>query len=638
MMRFHKIITMKNLIRIPVSFASLLILMLPLQSQAARIYVFFDPACMERLEYTYNKSGEGYVSYLVNIGQGEKLVLEVGKESKDLQNTLPLSYISCSNGQFSQNTATRINSDADEVYIIYEITTKQYLVSPVSLAAYYKRDNQQISYISPKYSFLFNTQYGTIGENISTNPKAQVYFEGRLENPCTGSYIFKQANKGNINTVADLVFVPEIGVTEERIGFNAADAQQNALILKSIRGRTPERYLMELCGKLPGQSSTSQYDYRQTAVPQDYDVTPKTPYTYLDEKKPATTTTTANTAQTKYHTVQKGETLYSLSKRYGVSVEQLRQWNNLGNSNTIRNGGQLQVSASTTSTTSIPSSASTALNPKGVESDVNTYYPVPYDQTGNTVKYHTVASGETVASIAMKYGYTEAKFREFNNLGKTDYIKIGQKLKTSDCDCPQPTTAKTITPYYPVNTTDSPASYDKSDVWTSKSVSSSLPAPRSSANKAASAGIQPYSGGVQYLDTPVPTITSQPNPYQTTTNKSTTSSYDNDFIPSAYDEVPATQRTNTQQVKGVSGFDNDMFSANSTSRYDYYPSSEPVNQVSEYSNAVTRENGRRVHTVQEGDNMYRIARQYGITVERLRQLNNLEVNETLIPYQRLWID
>lgn len=633
-MRFNKTFTMMKSLRIPITIASLFVLLFPLQSQGARIYIFFDPACMERLEYAYNKSGEGYVSYLVNIGQGEKLVLEVGKESKDLQSTLPLSYLSCSNGQFTQNTATRINSDADDVFIIYEITSKQYLISPVSLAAYYKRDNQQISYTSPKYSFLFNTQYGTIGENISTNPKAQVYFEGRLENPCTGSYIFKQNSKGNLNTLADLVFIPEIGVTEERIGYNAADAQQNALILKSIRGRTPERYLMELCGKLPTQSQASQYDRRETSVPQDYDVTPKTPYvTYMDDKTPATTTSA------KFHTVQKGETLYSLSKRYSVSVDQLRQWNNLGNSNTIRNGAQLQVSAGTT--TAIPSNLSskgtTTGNTASTPANTN-YFPVPYDQISGAAQYHTVVSGETVASIAMKYGYTEAKFREFNNLSKTDYIKIGQKLKTSDCNCPQ----QTNTTYYPINSGTSPSSYEqtgrKEEIFIKGVTGSNLPAPRSSANTTTSAGIQPYSSGVQYLDTPVPTITSQANPYQTATNSNKVSAYDNSYIPDAYDEVPLSQRNNTLQAKGASGFDNDQFSNTSTSRYDYYPSSEPINQPTDYSTTVTRENGRRVHTVQEGDNMYRIARQYGITVERLRQLNNLEVNETLIPYQRLWID
>lgn len=44
------------------------------------------------------------------------------------------------------------------------------------------------------------------------------------------------------------------------------------------------------------------------------------------------------------HYVLQGETLYSISKKFGVTVEQLKQWNNLGNES-IHFGQQLAVSA-----------------------------------------------------------------------------------------------------------------------------------------------------------------------------------------------------------------------------------------------------------------------------------------------------
>ena len=43
-----------------------------------------------------------------------------------------------------------------------------------------------------------------------------------------------------------------------------------------------------------------------------------------------------------YHTVEKGETLYRISKQYGVSVQDLKNWNNLGD-NTIHVGQKLVV-------------------------------------------------------------------------------------------------------------------------------------------------------------------------------------------------------------------------------------------------------------------------------------------------------
>ena len=43
------------------------------------------------------------------------------------------------------------------------------------------------------------------------------------------------------------------------------------------------------------------------------------------------------------HTVSKGETLYGLSKQYGVTVDDLKAWNNLVD-NTIHVGQEIVVS------------------------------------------------------------------------------------------------------------------------------------------------------------------------------------------------------------------------------------------------------------------------------------------------------
>lgn len=47
--------------------------------------------------------------------------------------------------------------------------------------------------------------------------------------------------------------------------------------------------------------------------------------------------------QGSYHTVEKGETLYRISKQYGVTVQDIKDWNNLPD-NTIHVGQKLMVS------------------------------------------------------------------------------------------------------------------------------------------------------------------------------------------------------------------------------------------------------------------------------------------------------
>jgi LysM repeat protein len=51
------------------------------------------------------------------------------------------------------------------------------------------------------------------------------------------------------------------------------------------------------------------------------------------------------TAQKRFHTVQKGETLIKISKKYGTTVEELRKLNNLSRSQPVRIGQKLLISA-----------------------------------------------------------------------------------------------------------------------------------------------------------------------------------------------------------------------------------------------------------------------------------------------------
>jgi len=60
--------------------------------------------------------------------------------------------------------------------------------------------------------------------------------------------------------------------------------------------------------------------------------------------KPPTPSKPTASAEKKYHTVQKGETLYGISKKYGISVEELRKLNNLSKDPSLRTGQKLLVS------------------------------------------------------------------------------------------------------------------------------------------------------------------------------------------------------------------------------------------------------------------------------------------------------
>ena len=150
--------------------------------------------------------------------------------------------------------------------------------------------------------------------------------------------------------------------------------------------------------------------------------------------KARTLTATAETpAQT--HTVKSGEYLYLIAERYGITVAQLKQWNNL-TSNYIYSGDQLKVSAGTATTK---------------PGDTNTTKPTDNTQTTNS--YYTVRPGDYLWKIANQHGITVAQLKTWNNL-TSNYIYSGDrfivsKTSTTPTQPEKPVESKPETPKEP---------------------------------------------------------------------------------------------------------------------------------------------------------------------------------------------
>jgi LysM repeat protein len=112
----------------------------------------------------------------------------------------------------------------------------------------------------------------------------------------------------------------------------------------------------------------------------------------------------------KYHTVAAKETLYSISKLYGITTEEIKQWNNLTDNN-LTVGQEILVRQ--TGKTTFQSNNTQKAN------------------TSNKGGLHTVAEKETMFSIARQYGITVDQLKQWNNLASNE-LKIGQALVVSN--------------------------------------------------------------------------------------------------------------------------------------------------------------------------------------------------------------
>ncbi|MDV7686370.1 LysM peptidoglycan-binding domain-containing protein [Oenococcus oeni] len=122
----------------------------------------------------------------------------------------------------------------------------------------------------------------------------------------------------------------------------------------------------------------------------------------------SSTSSSSTSSSSKSYTVASGDTLTSIAKAYGTTVSAIATANNISNPDYIYVGEVLTIGSSTSTSTSTSSTSSSS--------------------TSSSSKSYTVASGDTLTSIAKAYGTTVSAIATANNISNPDYIYVGEVL------------------------------------------------------------------------------------------------------------------------------------------------------------------------------------------------------------------
>ncbi len=564
---------------------------------AQPIYIQFDPSCMNQLEYRYVYTGALANAYSVQPSANEQIQLQAGNQGITSP-TLPPNLVSCKSFKFDDQFFNDINNLSRQVYMVHT-QAKGYLLIPIISAAQILRSGQYYLVRTRVYSFAVDTTNLVYENNIATGSSDwYIYFNGLKFRGCFFEYSFKREPTRANQERSEFDFIPGIGLTYERTGMTAAEAENNHYRLVKVNNLPLEDYINQRCGgrTAPTPPPVSQY-------------TPQVEYGTLREgdketySLPGQSPTSPSPADTAlppladcpeypgegYHIVQPGETLNAISRAYNIPVRSLTTWNKIKNPDRIQVCQKIwlrqppagaQVSA--TLPPSAPRAATTPGSPplpiarrqdaywgrfpqsmaqqtgKGTSLPPNVYdvnqpqTPPAYTPQAKTI-VHTVQSGETLFGIAARYRISEAEIRRLNNYPPSGPVNLqpGMQLLVADC-CPP-------------GTTTSPGTAE---------VPSSGKAPTGASNPVTS---PPPSG--------LPSVFgSQPT------------------TPAAYEQPTTTQPTPSAVT----------------------PTKTTPTYFQEY-------------IVREGDTIQSIAIRFKVNAQELALVNNKDVNETLIAGQRLLI-
>lgn len=490
------------------------------------IYVRYDAACMDRLEYRLNgnMAGNGLISYSLKANDAERIVMEIGVESIKQVKRLPRGTKTCGKLKVNEMLANSINSGKDKIYIVRKVGAN-YIVSPVHLATYMKDSPTNFAMKGNQFDMAYAANdIGVMENNLARRDSpTKVYFIGSEKQICSDAYMIKKIPEETCKPYTDLTFLPGLGILEEKTGTNQAEAEGNILRLVKVNNWLLAEYIDRKCNggavlaevqqpaamadetprfkpatrnkpatKAPAKEEPASFEVLfpadlQAPAPEYQPAGAVLIEAYDQPQKPLETFRPkgANCKELSYqgvHIVQNNQTLYGISRKYDVTVKQLRTWNKMGNKDLIKPCASLYVLPPATVATNtsaadgpLPEAANgveifspkgntevvfrntapttkAAVQPDVIYANAAKQSEILYPKSGNTpTEYsttnavakaqdacsklaydgvHIVQKGETLYSIATKNGLTVKQVQAWNKLGDNAQIKPCMSLYT----------------------------------------------------------------------------------------------------------------------------------------------------------------------------------------------------------------
>lgn len=323
-----------------------LTLILISQIEGQSYFLLDEKTHFTKLEYNFNESplSTPYIVYKLKINENETYFLECGPEIEKILDFTPSQYIN----DFQIKDYLK---ETKEVFLVTKTNDRGIKAIKINFLSILEIKPGNYNYSSWKY-------------NLNKIPReSNIAYIGNFTDPCIALDQFSKSFPPDESYYTKIYFNSDLGVIKEE---HFTKSGKNVFELKSVNGESFQIYIEKNCEPV------------------------------LTEK---------GGPNQKVHDVKKGETLYTISQLYGVSVNELKLLNNL-TSDGIQVGDFLII---------------TELKDNNIPSWVG------------APDFHTVQIGETVSFLALKYGFTEKRFRYMNGMSDKETLKIGQKILINDC-------------------------------------------------------------------------------------------------------------------------------------------------------------------------------------------------------------
>lgn len=443
-----------------------------------KIWLLHESFCMDKYESWYTSRGMGngsapLVQYAVRPGGATRAYLEMDMAAmKDLRDQ-PKGLKKCTDLTWDTDLIKDINRGKTDIYLVFKTKTG-YEYAPVATAALLTRTGSVYFYTDRDFNFRVDTAASFQDDNLAT-PESDflVMKKDHLIRECLNVHVLRREAKKTCEAFSNFEFMPAFGIVQENSGLTEAEAADNQLNIYKINGRPFYDVLKERCYGKAGEptretaatrpvesnwgSKPTTTDYGTRPVESnwgsrpastDWGIRPQT-YSQPDElrdrelvagggirsqswaTKPATysqPTTAENCSlagRDGFHVVQKGENLYRLAREYGLTVSDLKAWNNL-KTDDIAACSYLKINGNAAA---IPEKSATAVAVKpAIYSQPLTAKSQPMVQVSAN-EFHIIQPGENLTLIGEAYKMTATDLAKLNGIARNSTLFPGQKLR-----------------------------------------------------------------------------------------------------------------------------------------------------------------------------------------------------------------
>lgn len=203
-----------------------------------------------------------------------------------------------------------------------------------------------------------------------------------------------------------------IGEISQKYGVSIAEIKKwnrlknnNVMLGAKLKIQTSERVATTVVKKTPKPAAKTK-ETTETAIAAVEKQEAKTKEVATDD------TDNKEDDKSEFYVVQKGDNLNSIARKYGVTVAEIKEWNNLEDTNVL-SGSKLKL---------IPNENAPVIETKAEKAQ---------QQIASSAKVHQylVQKGDSLFSIAKKYpGVTVENIKKWNDI-RSENIKPGMKLK-----------------------------------------------------------------------------------------------------------------------------------------------------------------------------------------------------------------